>query len=90
MRFESSCVHFSFDSESAFDAAYQSSALASDWMQGLLLSVMVVGVFLAVSALRDYLVRMDVNHGDGFAGQQLPLQPAQVSLLTRGSLELLR
>jgi hypothetical protein len=47
-------------------------------MQGLLLSVMVVGVFLAVSALRDYLVRMDVNHGDGFADQQhLPIQAAQ-------------
>ena len=45
----------------------QSSALAGDWMQGLLLSILVVGVFLAVSALRDYLVRMDMHLGDAFA-----------------------
>ena len=42
--------------------ALQTSALVGDWMQGLLLSILVVGVFLAVSALRDYLVRMDMNH----------------------------
>jgi hypothetical protein len=59
------------------DLPLQSSALAGDWMQGLLLSVLVVGVFLAVSALRDYLVRVDMNHPDMLPErqhQQLPQQ----------------
>jgi hypothetical protein len=59
------------------DPPLQSSALAGDWMQGLLLSVMVVGVFLAVSALRDYLVRVDMNHPDVLLEQQHQQLPQQ-------------
>jgi hypothetical protein len=55
----------------------QSNALVGDWMQGLLLSILVVGVFLAVSALRDYLVRIDMNHQDAIADlHQVPLAAA--------------
>mmetsp|Transcript_71728 Transcript_71728/g.191370 ORF Transcript_71728/g.191370 Transcript_71728/m.191370 type:complete len:663 (-) Transcript_71728:5-1993(-) len=48
-------------------------ALIVDWMQGLLLSFLVVGVFLAVSALRDYLIRMEGNFFD-VLGDPQPFQ----------------
>ena len=37
----------------------QLGALISDWMQGVLLSMLVVTVFLAVSGLRDYMQRQE-------------------------------
>jgi hypothetical protein len=46
-------------------------------MQGLLLSMLVVGVFLAVSALRDYLVRVDMNHPDVLQEQHQQHIPQQ-------------
>eukprot|EP00960_Hanusia_phi_P043657 756182-Hanusia_phi.AAC.1 len=37
-------------------------AIVADWMQGVLLSLLVVTVFLAVSALRDYMLRQERLH----------------------------
>ena len=39
----------------------QLGALVSDWMQGVLLSLLVVAVFLAVSGLRDYILRQELQ-----------------------------
>lgn len=42
-----------------FRQRLQLGALVSDWMQGLLLSLLVVTVFLAVSGLREYMLRQE-------------------------------
>ena len=42
-----------------FKKRLQLGALVSDWMQGVLLSLLVVTVFLAVSGLRDYMLRQE-------------------------------
>ncbi|EKX54212.1 hypothetical protein GUITHDRAFT_160839 [Guillardia theta CCMP2712] len=47
---------------SHFRNRMQVGAIVADWMQGVLLSLLVVTVFLAVSALRDYMLRQERLH----------------------------
>jgi hypothetical protein len=39
----------------------QASAIMGDWMQGVMLSIIVVGVFLAITAIREYMMRLEFD-----------------------------
>ena len=56
----------------------QPRELMADWMQGVLLSLLVIAVFLAVSGLRDYLLSQQHQQEmmEELGGQQLQGQPA--------------
>ena len=56
----------------------QPGELMADWMQGVLLSLLVIAVFLAVSGLRDYLLSQQHQQEmmEELGGQQLQRRPA--------------